>query len=78
MTGNPSKLSTEQKEELGITTTLPKSLEQSIEAAENDTELEQAMSPGILKHFLAMKKSEQEMLNQMSEKDRRVWLIERY
>ncbi|KAK3700183.1 hypothetical protein LTR37_016062 [Vermiconidia calcicola] len=75
---NPTKLSAQEKEEHGITTTLPRSLDEAIEAAEQDSELEQAMSPGMLKHFLAMKKAEQEMLNEMPEKERRVWLMERY
>jgi hypothetical protein len=32
----------------------------------------------IYGHYLAMKRDEQEMLGQMSEKERRVWLMERY
>ena len=75
---NPTKLSSEEKEALGITRKLPTSLKQSVEAADGDTELEQAMSPGVLKHYISMKKAEQEMLNEMPEKDRRVWLMERY
>ena len=54
------------------------SLEQSIEAAKKDTELAEAMSSGMMGHFLSMKQSEQEMLSQMSDDQRRVWLIERY
>ena len=49
-----------------------------MKAAENDAELEREMSPGMFRHYIAMKKCEQEMLNKMSEKERRVWLIERY
>ena len=75
---NPTKLSAEQKEELGITKKLPSSIEQALEAAGNDAELEQAMTPGMLKHYVTMKKAEQEMLNAMPEDERRVWLMERY
>ena len=75
---NPTQLSSEEKEALGITLRLPTALIQSIEAADNDTELEQAMSPGMLKHYLAMKRAEQSMLNEMAEDKRRVWLMERY
>ena len=75
---NPSNLSDQQLEELGITKKLPTSLDECIEAAEKDEELENAMGHGILRHYLGMKKAEQEMLSQMSEGQRRVWLIERY
>lgn len=51
---------------------------QAIKAADEDSELEQAMSPGMLRHYIAMKRSEQEMLNQMPEQELRVWLMERY
>ena len=77
-TGNPSKLSEKELEDLGITKKLPTSIEQAIEAAEHDTELDQALTPGVLQHYLAMKKAEQEMLNAMNDKERRVWLMEHY
>jgi len=77
-TGNPSKLPASEKQELGITNKLPTSLEQAVEALEHDVKLEQALSPGLVKHYISMKKAEQEMLNDMPEAERRVWLIERY
>lgn len=76
--GNPSKLSTEEREELGITKKLPTSIEQALEAAQKDKVLEEALEPPIYNHYLAMKKAEQDMLNQMPEKERRIWLVERY
>ena len=65
-------------DDLGITTKMPTSINEAIDAAENDSELEQALTPGVLKHYLAMKNSEQDMLNEWSEEKRRVWLMERY
>ncbi len=78
MPGNPTKLSASEKEQLGITTKLPTTIEQAIVAAENDVELHTAMPEGMLKHYLAMKKEEQVMLNEMDDSTRRVWLMERY
>jgi hypothetical protein len=36
------------------------------------------MPEGMLKHFLAMKKDEQEMLSKMGDDERQIWLLERY
>lgn len=36
------------------------------------------LSPGLVHHYTTMKKAEQEMLDEMPEKERRVWLIKRY
>ena len=49
-----------------------------MQTAETDSELEQALPPGVLKHFIAMKMAEQVMLNEMPEEKRKVWLMERY
>lgn len=78
VTGNPAHLSSSEKEELGIIKKLPVTVAEAIEAAETDVELEQAMPEGMLKHFLTVKKEEQEMLGEMDESARRVWLMERY
>lgn len=77
-TGNPSKLSGREQTELGIVKKLPTSIEEAVKAAENDSALDRAMPNGMLKHFLTMKKAEQEMLNKMTDGDRRLWLMERY
>lgn len=75
---NPSQLSTEEKEELGIREKLPKTIEEALEVAEKDERLASVMSEGILRHFLVMKREEQGMLGEMGEGERRVWLMERY
>lgn len=75
---NPSKLSDSQRTELGIMKMLPTSIEDAVEALEMDAEVAGAMSEGMVKHYLTMKKAEQNMLNEMLEHERRIWLIERY
>ncbi|KAK3112866.1 hypothetical protein LTR53_010388 [Teratosphaeriaceae sp. CCFEE 6253] len=76
--GNPSTLSDEQKTELGITQKLPTSLDQALEALQQDEELASALRPGVVAHYLAMKGAEQKMLNIMPQHERKRWLMERY
>jgi len=57
---------------------MPASLEEAVKSAKEDSELEHAMSPGMLKHYLAMKDAEQAMLGEWSEQKRRMWLMEKY
>jgi len=40
--------------------------------------LRNALGEEIVRHYFAMKKAEQDMLNEMSESKRKVWLMERY
>lgn len=75
---NPTKLSAGQKRDLGITQQLPTSIEQAVEALEQNHGLAQALAPGLVHHYISMKRAEQEMLAEMPEKERRVFLIERY
>lgn len=77
-TRNPSKLSVGEREELGISQRLPATIHEAVSAASEDDALAQVMSRGMLKHYLAMKREEQEMLNSMGDAERRTWLIERY
>ena len=64
--------------ELGIVERLPTSLAQSLKALENDSGLASAIGANVVNHYIVMKKCEQDMLNAMSEKERHVWLLERY
>lgn len=57
---------------------LPKTIEESLGEIEGDNTLREALGDEVVGHYVAMKKAEQEMLNQMSESERRVWLMERY
>jgi len=76
--GNPTTLSDEQKNEMGITQRLPTNLDQAIEALQQSGSLADALAPGIVSHYLAMKQAEQKMLNLMPQHERKRWLIERY
>lgn len=64
--------------ELGIRCKLPTTVEQSLEALDGDTALRDAIGSKVVDHFVAMKRTEQDMLNAMPERERRVWLMERY
>ena len=77
-TENPTKLSEQERQRLGITKKLPASISEALEAAESDEDVSEALGNNIYIHYLAMKKDEQEMLRQMPEQERRIWLMERY
>ncbi|WEW57467.1 hypothetical protein PRK78_002934 [Emydomyces testavorans] len=71
-------LSTSQREELGIRTRMPNSLDQALAALEADAELENVLGKWWVDRYVGVRRGEQKMLNEMSEEARRVWLIERY
>ena len=75
---NPSRLSEAERLDLGISTRLPKTIDESLGAIESDTVLREALGDEVIRHYVAMEKAEQEILNKMSESRRRVWLMERY
>lgn len=81
-TMNPTKLSGDEKVELGIGRRLPRSLEEALGTLERDEELMRMASGDgegkLVRNWMEVKKAEQEMLNEMGEEERRVWLIERY
>jgi len=76
--GNPSRLSEAERSDLGISKRLPKTIEESLGGIEGDNALREALGDEVVGHYVAMKKAEQEMLNEMPESKRRVWLMERY
>lgn len=49
-----------------------------MDALDGDTALRNAIGSNVVDHYLAMKRAEQDMLNAMSEGERRVWLMDRY
>jgi glutamine synthetase len=76
--GNPSRLSETERSELGILSRLPATIGQSLESVERDKALQDALGTQVVTHFVTMKRAEQDMLDAMSESERRIWLIERY
>jgi glutamine synthetase len=75
---NPSQLDEAGRAAYGISQKLPASLEEAVAALKSDGELNEALAPGLVHDYLLMKESEQKMLADMGEAERRTWLIERY
>lgn len=75
---NPAKLDDEDRAELGVTQMLPKSLGEAMDALHRDAALHEALAPGLVKDYLAIKDGERRMLGSMSEYERRMFLIDRY
>ncbi|KAJ4348190.1 uncharacterized protein N0V89_009562 [Didymosphaeria variabile] len=75
---NPSQLDEAGRAEFGITQKLPANFGEAIRALETDGELKEALAQGFVSDYLTMKESEQKMLSEMTDQERRVWLIERY
>jgi glutamine synthetase len=78
VTGNPSRLSETGRTDLGISNRLPRKIEESLRALEEDDLLQDALGGEVVEHYVAMKKAEQTMLNEMPDSKRRMWLMERY
>ncbi|KAF9886715.1 hypothetical protein FE257_011229 [Aspergillus nanangensis] len=72
------KLSSAEREALGITTLLPKSLPASLDALEADGELCALIGDSIVNPYVSMKRAEVEVFGGMDEKEKRDYLIGRY
>ncbi|KAK5239954.1 hypothetical protein LTR16_011301, partial [Cryomyces antarcticus] len=68
---NPSRLTPEQREELGITRRLPPDIHTSLDALEHDGALAEVLGAGLVSDYVAMKRAEQTMLGGMGEEERR-------
>lgn len=77
-TTNPAQLTEAQLEEFGILKKMPTSLEDSLQELEEDGMLERYLNERLINDYVVMKKAEKEMLDEMDEKERHAWLIERY
>ena len=77
-TADPSALTSEQREDLGITQQFPKSIDQALTCLEKDEELCTVLGKNVVDTYLNVKRAEHEMLKSMTPEDRRHWLIERY
>jgi glutamine synthetase len=75
---NPARITEEKRSSYGITRKLPSSITEALEALESDEVLTALLPENMVKHYIIMKRAEQEMLSKMSDTDRRIWLIERY
>lgn len=68
----------QQRGEYGIIHRLPQTIDEALSALENDQYLIGGLGADIAKNYIIMKREEQNMLKNMSESERRIWLIERY
>ncbi|KAF7586814.1 hypothetical protein BBP40_008269 [Aspergillus hancockii] len=73
-----AKLSSAEREALGIKTELPKTLSQSLEALELDPALQGVIGETLVKNYIIVKRIESKRLLSMNDDLRRNWLIERY
>ena len=76
--GDPSKLTTKEREELGIREQFPKSISEALSYLEADEQLRHIVSEAAVGTYLTVKRSESEMLQKMEAGKRKNWLIERY
>lgn len=77
-TTNPAHLTQVQREELGIVNKMPTSLDESVLQLEEDEMLKRYLNEKLINDYVVMKRAEKEMLDEMNEKERHAWLIERY
>lgn len=77
-TTNPAHLTEVQRVELGIADKMPTSLEQTLQKLEKDEMLKRYLNEKLIDDYVVMKRAEKEMLDEMDEKERHAWLIERY
>lgn len=75
---NPSQLSERDRAELGIGEKLSTTIDRSLAKLEEDTSLIDIIGPRVVLHYVAMKKAELKMLEDMPVEERHVWLMERY
>ncbi|KAJ5797979.1 uncharacterized protein N7503_007275 [Penicillium pulvis] len=73
-----STLAESERSELGINTEIPKSLDESLVALENDKALQNLLGPGFIRNYTLVKRAESASLSAMSEAERRLWVVERY
>ncbi|CAG8200914.1 unnamed protein product [Penicillium nalgiovense] len=77
-TVDASTLTPSQRTTMGITTPLPKSIAQSLEALEKDESLRDMLVHDLISSYLTVKRAESAPLLSMSEEERRLWHLERY
>lgn len=75
---DPSTITAEAREELGITKSFPKSIGEALSSLEADEQLRHILGKSAVETYLTVKRAESEMLQRMEPLKRRSWLIERY
>ncbi|KAI0197034.1 hypothetical protein EV127DRAFT_55 [Xylaria flabelliformis] len=75
---DPARLSSEERETLGIKNRFPKDLEEALEALEKDNTMVRLLGGEFVKRYVTVKKGEMALLSSIPEKMRRQWIMERY
>ncbi len=75
---DPATLTERERDELGISERLPRSIDEALECLRLDTQLREILGGAVVDTYMIVKKAEGEMLLQMEPAKRRNWLIERY
>jgi glutamine synthetase len=76
--GDPATLTEAQRQELGITTRIPSSIGEALAALQSDEELSGRLGKDLVERYVNTKKAEDELLQGMDDKERRIWIMERY
>ena len=74
---DPATLSPDERQSLGITRQLPRSIEEALDCLRH-SQLRTILGNAVYENFLTVKEAEVEMLRHMETEQRRQWLIERY
>ncbi|KAI1122121.1 hypothetical protein F5Y10DRAFT_81779 [Nemania abortiva] len=75
---DPAKLSSVERAALGITTQLPRTLDEALEALEGDDVMVESLGREIVERYVTVKKAEMKLLESIPEDMRRTWVFERY
>lgn len=74
----PSEMTKEEREQLGITTMIPRSLDQSLQALRSDKALSELLGPEYVATYVAVTEEWNEYVSGMEARTRRKWLLENY
>lgn len=78
---DPATLSDDEREEMGITESLPAKMEEALQSLREDATVARILGKPVVEHYLRFKEAEHEMLQTISSSERgalRNWLIQRY
>ncbi|KAK3685896.1 hypothetical protein B0T22DRAFT_381151 [Podospora appendiculata] len=75
---DPAKLTGNDRKELNVTQMLPGSVEEALTALRADEELVELLGAELVDRYTALKEFELNFLGEMTEEERRAWIMERY
>lgn len=75
---DPNLLEKKAREKLGITEEVPKELSEALHALEDDGDFATLLTEDVVKRYLEVKKREIDLLEAMTDENRRHWIIDRF